>query len=411
MSRQRIQVQAVWKRYGLPLAAHWREMTDRLRGSSNPGQHLPWALQGISFETSGGETLGVIGRNGSGKSTLLKVIAGVTPASRGLVQTHGAIFPMIELNAGIHGDLSGRENIHILGAIMGLSPGHVRQLLPKIEEFCELGPWFDRPVRTYSSGMLVRLGFAVGIHVHADILLMDEVMAVGDINFHNKCMHQLDRLRSQGAAVMFVSHNITRIRLMCDRVLLLDQGRQLFLGPMEEGVRMYESLQADQAQQRGECSRSFDKEVNKQNFSTDEISLGEIEIRSPGGGPPLKSVPQGGDAEIFFTVESPTDIADAVINVALESLDGVSMVWNALEVPLLPTGRSGFVVQWRQLRLKSGVYPVRVGITSGQFLAKLMRSTGRVQLRMEGEPPSTLGLHTPQASFTMVGTTPLQDGT
>jgi len=246
-----ISIDRLWKRYGLPLIPALRRGRQRLRslGSrqnpqsaiGNPQQDGPWALRDINLEVHRGETLGIIGRNGAGKSTLLKVLAGVTPPTRGRIKVEGRAFPMIELNAGIHPDLTGRENAYLLGAIMGVPRQEMKARMPEIEEFCELGEWFDRPVRQHSSGMLARLGFGVAMHASADVLLIDEVLAVGDFAFQKKCINHMTQLSSSGVTALFVSHNPYIIERMCDRVILLQNGATEELGnPMDVIYRYFQ---------------------------------------------------------------------------------------------------------------------------------------------------------------------------
>ncbi len=233
-----IRVEKLWKRYGLPLLPALRHGMRRLLGHP-AGDDGPWALQGLDLSVRRGETLGVIGRNGAGKSTLLKVLAGVSPPTRGRVSVCGSIFPMIELNAGMHNELTGRENTYLLGAVMGLTTRQITTLLPEVEEFCELDEWFDRPVRIYSSGMLARLGFALAVNVNAEVLLVDEVLAVGDITFQRKCFDRIERLHASGCTVMFVSHSIRQVERLCDRVLLLEQGRPVACGDPADVISNY----------------------------------------------------------------------------------------------------------------------------------------------------------------------------
>jgi len=236
-----IQVEGLWKRYGLPLLPAVRDLVSRLsknrRSIANNGG--PWALRDVSFEVKRGETLGIIGRNGAGKSTLLKILAGVTPPTRGQIEVRGRVFPMIELNAGIHPELTGRENVRLLGAIMGLSRQEVEEKMPEIEEFTELEEWFDQPVRKYSSGMLARLGFAVAMNVDADILLVDEVLAVGDITFQRKCLDRMEQLQNSEITILFVSHSIRQVERVCGRALLLEKGQPLALGEAADVASRY----------------------------------------------------------------------------------------------------------------------------------------------------------------------------
>jgi len=229
-------VHHLWKHYGLPLP----RVVRFLAGGKKTSDHA--ALQDISFELNRGETLGVIGYNGAGKSTLLKVLAGVTPPTSGSVSVSGTVFPMIELNAGLHPEMTGRENVRLLGALMGFSRRALESRMAAIKEFCELGEWFDMPVRMYSNGMLVRLGFSVAINVQAEVLLIDEVLAVGDLPFQRKCYTQIERLRRHGASIVFVSHNIRQVERISDRVMLLHNGSIKSIGNPEEVCLMYHRM-------------------------------------------------------------------------------------------------------------------------------------------------------------------------
>ena len=221
-----IQTHDVWKRYGLPVRPWLRRQVDRLRGGNyeDRAAYGPWVLRDVSFEVKQGESLGIVGKNGAGKSTLLKLIAGVSPTTYGSVQVNGRLFPMIELAAGIHRDLTGRENIKLLGAIMGFTPSQMEAKIPDIEDFAELGDWLEKPVWQYSSGMQTRLGFSVAVNVDADILLIDEVLSVGDVNFQKKCLNRMDDLSNSGVTVIFVTHNPYSIERLCERAILLEDG-------------------------------------------------------------------------------------------------------------------------------------------------------------------------------------------
>ncbi|MYD09435.1 MAG: ABC transporter ATP-binding protein [Chloroflexi bacterium] len=231
----------VWKRYGLPLRPYLRRQVDRLRGRdvSDRSAYGPWALREISFEVKSGESLGIVGKNGAGKSTLLKLIAGVSPATYGRLQVNGRLFPMIELAAGIHRDLTGRENIKLLGAIMGFTPRQMEAKISIIEDFAELGEWLDQPVWQYSSGMQARLGFSVAVNVDADILLIDEVLSVGDVNFQKKCLNRMDELTNSGVTIIFVTHNPYAIERLCDRAIYVHEGRIAATGTPDDILNAY----------------------------------------------------------------------------------------------------------------------------------------------------------------------------
>ena len=236
-----IAVSDVWKRYGLPLRPYLRRQVDRLRGRdvSDRSAYGPWALREISFAVKKGESLGIVGKNGAGKSTLLKLIAGVSPATYGSLNVNGRLFPMIELAAGMHRDLTGRENIKLLGAIMGFTPRQMEKKIPEVEAFAELGEWLDKPVWQYSSGMQARLGFSVAVNVDADILLIDEVLAVGDVNFQKKCLNRMDELSNKGVTVIFVTHNPYSIERLCERAIYVHEGRIAASGTTDDILNAY----------------------------------------------------------------------------------------------------------------------------------------------------------------------------
>ncbi len=182
------------------------------------------ALKEVSFTIRQGETVGVIGRNGSGKSTLLGIIARVYRPTSGSIQVNGRVAPLLELGAGFHPDLTGLENIYFNGVILGLTRRQVAERLHEIVAFAELEDYIDAPIRTYSSGMLMRLGFAIAAHVDADILLVDEVLAVGDAHFQQKCYRKIREFQEQGRTILFVSHDMEAVRQVAQRVLWLDRG-------------------------------------------------------------------------------------------------------------------------------------------------------------------------------------------
>ena len=201
-----------------------------------------WALKDISFEVKRGETVGIIGRNGSGKSTLLQLICGTLNTTCGSIQTIGRIAALLELGSGFNPEFTGRENVYMNGALLGLSEGEIDQRFDSIEAFAEIGDFIDQPVKSYSSGMLVRLAFAVIAHVDADILIIDEALAVGDAFFTQKCFRFLRSFMNKGT-VLFVSHDTSSIRSLCERVIWLDKGQMKAIGTAKDVSEMYlESL-------------------------------------------------------------------------------------------------------------------------------------------------------------------------
>lgn len=198
-----------------------------------------YALRDVSFTLNRGETVGIIGRNGSGKSTALKLIAGVMAPTDGTVLVGGRVSPLIELGAGFHPDLTGRENVHLNGSILGLSDREIDDQFSSIVEFAELQEFIDMPVKRYSSGMYVRLGFAVAVHSNPEILLVDEVLSVGDAFFQDKCQQRMHDFKNRGVTIVLVSHSADTITSFCDRALSLDHGALVADGPAKQVVDDY----------------------------------------------------------------------------------------------------------------------------------------------------------------------------
>jgi lipopolysaccharide transport system ATP-binding protein len=215
-----------------------------------------WALKDISFEIKKGETVGIIGRNGSGKSTLLQLICGTLSPTGGSVATNGRIAALLELGSGFNPEFTGRENVYMNAAILGLSKEEVDERFDDIAAFADIGEFIEQPVKTYSSGMMVRLAFAVAVHVDADILIVDEALAVGDAFFQVKCMSRIKHIVESGTTILFVSHDINSVKAMCKRTLWLDQGSECAYGETADVARAY--------------AQDWIKRVNAQHLTTTE---------------------------------------------------------------------------------------------------------------------------------------------
>lgn len=198
-----------------------------------------WALRNVDFELREGRVLGVLGRNGSGKSTLLQIVAGLLQPSEGTIEVHGKTAALLELGAGFNPDFTGRENVLLSGAIYGYSQQEVRDRFDTIAEFADIGTHIDQPVKTYSSGMFARLAFAVAIEVNPKLLLVDEILSVGDIGFQARCYKRIEKLRDEGTSILFVSHDLNAMQMLCDEVLLLERGQKIRCGTPKEITRLY----------------------------------------------------------------------------------------------------------------------------------------------------------------------------
>lgn len=204
-----------------------------------------WALRDISFEVEKGDRLGIMGLNGAGKSTLLKVVSGVLKATEGSVTTYGKIAPLLELGAGFDRQYTGAENIYLYGAMLGYSKEFLQQRYDEIVAFSELGSFIDVPVKNYSSGMRARLGFSVATIVEPDILILDEVLSVGDAKFRKKCEARIQSMFDKGVTVIFVSHSTSQVLRMCNKGILLEQGRLIAKGDVEDVVSVYEAKMSE----------------------------------------------------------------------------------------------------------------------------------------------------------------------
>lgn len=283
-----VRVQNVGKCYSMASQRSGSRMSlllDALRGD-NIGSHTAvgkefWALRDVSFDVMPGEALGILGRNGSGKSTLLQMLAGTLAPTTGNVQVRGRVAALLELGSGFNLEFSGRENVYLNGSILGLSRREVDESFDDIASFADIGPFLDQPVKTYSSGMLVRLAFAVQVQLKPDILIVDEALAVGDALFQKRCYQRIDELRQRGVTLLFVSHDQEAVRTLTDRALLLERGKTTLLGSSATVLLEYRKLlhlqerewlaaQIDRAQlDRAQLDR---KEVQREQHTTNAFT-------------------------------------------------------------------------------------------------------------------------------------------
>lgn len=221
-----------------------KKILDLFKGSSYGAAHLEeqmWAFREVSFDVTQGEVLGIVGRNGAGKSTLLKILARITEPTEGRARIRGRVGALLEVGTGLHHELTGRENIYLYGSILGMKRSEVNNKFDEIVEFSGIGKFLETPMKHYSDGMRVRLAFSVAAHLEPDILLVDEVLAVGDAEFQKKCLGKMEDVVGEGRTVLFVSHNMVAVRELCPRCILLDRGRLIFDGATDEAITHYMS--------------------------------------------------------------------------------------------------------------------------------------------------------------------------
>jgi lipopolysaccharide transport system ATP-binding protein len=259
----------------------------RLFGRRPPAEKPFWALRDVNFEVARGEAVGIIGRNGAGKSTLLKILSRITAPTTGEVRLRGKVASLLEVGTGFHSELSGRENIFVNGAVMGMSRAELRARFDEIVAFAEVEQFIDTPVKHYSSGMYVRLAFAVAAHLDPEILVVDEILAVGDAAFQKKSLGKMQTASSSGRTVLFVSHNMATVARLCQRAILLSHGSVMADGPVTSVVGAYlggaigESPTEVDFQRRGQCPGSEDVRLLAARVVGDDAAAANVDIRSP----------------------------------------------------------------------------------------------------------------------------------
>lgn len=321
-----------------------------------------WALKDINFEVKRGETLGIVGVNGAGKSTLLRVLSGIYPPDAGRVAVRGPVGALIAANAGFHPDMTGRENIYLNGAIVGLKKREIDEKLEEIIEFAELGQFIDSPVRFYSTGMHVRLGFAIAANIRPRVLITDEVLSVGDLSFQNKCFRKMKELRDSVDAALFVSHNLDHIRNVCDDVIVLDSGEIKYYGDVEEGILAYQTLTDDRKK------KSIDKDMEGQqipgrfSFDSPDAELERVEIGNQEGRCD-GMLSTGDDLVVEFILRIRREVLSPQFSVGIVDDRNTLVVWqmdhdNGIHFEKLSAGSYRLKVVFKRLPFAAGVYRI-----------------------------------------------------
>lgn len=275
-----------------------------------------WAVRDVSFEIQGGDALGIIGPNGAGKSTVLKMISGITPPTRGRIEIEGRVAALIELGAGFHPELTGRENIYLNGAILGLSRAEIARKFDEIVSFSELEAFIDVPVKRYSSGMYARLAFSTAAHVDADILLVDEVLSVGDLAFQHKCLRVMQQFQQENKAVVFVSHNTFAVQSLCNRALLLAQGRIVADGAPDQIVQSYEA-------HLGELARAKVAGPTDTPSTRPPVVLTHVSLHDPATGAAVEHIEVGAALNVRIAYHANVPVERPLFHFIIKRADGV----------------------------------------------------------------------------------------
>lgn len=363
-----IRAEAVSKRYRIYRRRHQSLKEVLVRRSLGDWDDL-WALRDVTFDVPRGQALGVIGHNGSGKSTLLKLLSRILYADAGRLDVEGRVSSLLELGAGFQPEYTGSENVYLYGALLGLKRREIEAKYDSIVEFSELGDFIDYPVKNYSSGMYMRLGFAVAVHLDPDVLLIDEVLAVGDAAFQQKCFEHLRALRSRRCTIVLVSHDLDSVSRFCDRAIWLDHGRLLADGPPDSTIERYLESAAKQASQ----SRR-QRDLTGQAQPSHEVAL--TSVRLIAGGRESRTISSGETLAIELEYEATSDFPSVDYNVTVFRNDGV----RCLDAPLrgdqhtlaISKGTGRATVEFPSFSLHAGLYDLTIAIydrASGQMLA------------------------------------------
>lgn len=279
-----------------------------------------WALSDVSFKVEPGEVMGLIGRNGAGKSTLLKILSRITPPTSGRALLHGRLGSLLEVGTGFHRELTGRENVYLSGALLGMRKAEIDRCFDAIVEFAEVGQFIHTPVKRYSSGMYVRLAFAVAAHLQPEILLVDEVLAVGDLQFQKKCLGKMDDVARSGRTVLFVSHNLAAVQSLCTKAILLEGGRLTTAGPVQHVIRAYlDSVTA--LAEGGSLAAREDRVGNGR------LRFTRVDFLDPQTHRPLNMVMSGQPIQIAINYEchTPHALDDVVVSISFQTPSGMHL--------------------------------------------------------------------------------------
>jgi lipopolysaccharide transport system ATP-binding protein len=394
MSNTAIRVENLSKKYEITLG---RRRHDTLRdqiahvlgslfqsnGDSHAGTQTFWALKDVSFEIKPGEVIGIIGKNGAGKSTLLKILSRITQPTAGSAEIRGRVGSLLEVGIGFHGELSGRENIYLNGAILGMRKAEIDRKFDDIVAFAEVEKFIDTPVKRYSSGMYVRLAFAVAAHLEPEILIVDEVLAVGDVAFQKKCLGKMEHVATEGRTVLFVSHNMAAVENLCKKVIVLSAGEITFAGGTKEGIERY--FQTVAGEQISYNPVTVDLTSHPGRPATYKPMLRSLEFFNGNGQPLRGGIKIGGSLKVAirFRVERPLPNVDACIGFDTLTGQRVFTAHTSFEPARGQTdcvGERTYICEIPSLTLVAGVYKILVALGSAGLPTDLVEDAARIEI-------------------------------
>jgi lipopolysaccharide transport system ATP-binding protein len=362
-----LEIQGISKRYLLGRAQHDQMLRERLVAmvkrpfAARAQEEAIWALRDVSFSADVGEVIGFIGRNGAGKSTLLKILSRVTYPTSGVAHVNGRVASLLEVGTGFHDELTGRENIYLNGSILGMRKREIEQRFDAIVDFSGVEQFIDTPIKHYSSGMRLRLGFAVAAHLEPDVLIVDEVLAVGDAGFQKKCINAMEGLRNSGRTVLFVSHNLAAVENLCSRGIWIDSGKVRMDAGAKEVITAYMSSFA------GERPTGSDLSAPGERLGTGEIRYTRLEILSPDGTP--CAMTRAGDGVVLrLHYHADVEVRDPSFGFRLFSDMGTLITeaghWlQGIHIPKVSPGDGTIDVEIESLNLVPGHYSIALWIT------------------------------------------------
>jgi ABC-2 type transport system ATP-binding protein len=329
-----------------------------IRIGRNPSKPF-WALKGVSIDVREGETVGLLGHNGSGKSTLLKCVAGTLRPTSGTIRSRGRVAALLELGAGFHPDLTGRENVYLNGSILGITKTTVDKIFDDIVSFAELEPFIDNQVKHYSSGMYARLAFAVAVNVDPDILLVDEVLAVGDEAFQRKCLDRVRRFQKEGRTILLVTHAADLVRQICDRAAVLDHGELVTFGEPGEAVRTFRETLL-----RGGLEVPPEAEVSPIEVATREVRFTDVRVEYPQAD--RSCITPGEPLRVHVGYDAVAATADLVCAIEVHDQDGNLMLETDTQLLDLPFGGQAgpgeLLFEVERVPLRGGIYPITLSL-------------------------------------------------
>jgi lipopolysaccharide transport system ATP-binding protein len=409
VSRPIIEVRNLSKRYRLGAigATSIREQAsriwDRVRGVPHADKQDYWALRDVSFDIQPGEVVGVIGRNGAGKSTLLKILSRITEPTSGTARIRGRVASLLEVGTGFHPELTGRENVYLNGAILGMNRAEVRSKFDEIVAFAEIDQFIDTPVKRYSSGMYVRLAFAVAAHLEPEILIIDEVLAVGDAQFQQKCVGRMRTDANSGRTILFVSHQLNAIAQFCSRCLYLENGRLLEDGKPRNVAQRYFATDATQPPMQDLKSRQR-KDANRGKAMLCQLSLPNSPDPS-GWRLPFATAPVF-ELRLDITEQfTSLDVSLCLLDAAGLEVLSVLSCWSGRLGPFSP-GQTVIRAACPELNLAPGTYQVHLGVRSPAGVEDYLPSAGSFEILPINDPrwpeaERMSGLVRQQATFTV----------